>query len=95
MKVYTTQKDAAGNVTLSVFNSIKEFERLYSWVDPRFIAIATSAEFRLGAYTEKHSNGVPEHTDSCARSLVVVYDADRLAAHSLLCEAAAQYRKKK
>ena len=71
MKVYAIEKAPIGNgVALITFPSKKAFEATESWVDERWVRVATSND--LGAYELPYSG-----------SMIVMSD-EQIAAHNLL-----------
>ena len=92
MKVFATER-VNGTVKLTEFSSKRAFEQSNSWIDDKFIFIATSEDFKSGSYSDKHSNYVAPQRGHL-KSLTVIYSPDQLAANHLLCNAAAKYLNK-
>jgi hypothetical protein len=46
MKVYATTINDDESLELLIWDTVKAFEDNYSWVDPRWISIATSRELK-------------------------------------------------
>jgi len=69
MKVFAVVKDGP-ILTLAIWSSKKEFERDESWVDPKFIRVATTDD--LAGYAYPIELGY------------IVYGADQIAAYELL-----------
>ncbi len=82
MKVFTTLL-SGDQVVLKTFSSVKEFNQTESWLDEKFIFIATSEDFKEGAYLTPQLNG----------EFGVQYSQHELDANYLLCEARCKHLK--
>ena len=70
MKVYATTINKDGSVGLRTFPSKKAFEAIWSWCDPRWIAVATTVD--LETYEFPYERGM------------VVRDEYQIASHNIL-----------
>ena len=85
MKVFTTLL-SGDQVVLKTFSSVKEFNQTESWLDKKFIFIATSEDFKEGAYLTPHFNPLKGESG-------IKYSQNELDANYLLCEARCKHLK--